>query len=1299
MTSPPCLTAEDLEGYTAGTLPPHEAKRAREHVNRCDACKQLVEEGTAHVHLLAQLRDAVEQADVGPPLQPSQMIEGYEIIRELSRGGQGVVYEALHKATKRKVALKVLVAGAYAAKPARKRFEREIELVAQLKHPNIITVFHSGVTPDGQQFCVMDYIRGKPLHKYVREKKLALEETLGLFATVCEAVQYAHQRGIIHRDLKPTNIMVDAEGSPKILDFGLAKQMAGPVDTIVSVSRQIIGTVPYMSPEQIGGNPDEIETRTDVYALGVMLYELLTGHYPYSVDGPITEVLRRVTETAPTSPRSAWTGDAGVARRLTRRVRPGECPIDGEVDTILLKALAKERERRYQSAGELARDIRHYLTGDPIEARRDSGWYVLRKALRRHKVPVAAVIVLLFLISGSAVALIKYNEQTRRLARAVEAEREAERWLYGSRIALAQIAYNDGDVTRMRELLAQCPDKLRRWEWNRLQWLADRSELTFPASEGRVLSVAYSPDGRQVVSSGSDGTLRVWATDTGKVLQRVAVPSGAFTAGGGVAQSRLEFLPVAFGPEGLVAAGSADGTVRVWDAGTGDRRATLAGHSFYITSVAFSPDGKQIASGSADTTIRLWEWNTGRLLRSFRAHDGRVLSVAFSPDGNRVVSGGEDALVKMWDVTTPEPRFTLEGHLAGVWAVAFSPDGTQVISGSEDRSINLWDAAWGRLIRPIGSHRAIVRSVAFNHDGTRIVSAGDENTIRLWTAATGTDAGAIPPRPTGRDFALKIQQLGAGGQVESLRGHEDLVRAVAFSPDGTHVVSGSRDGTVKLWNAVHTDDALTLVGHSAVICSLAVSPDGGRIVSAGFNRTPKLWDMETGEELHTLYGHRGVASRVVFSPDGARIVSGDDTGTIRVWAADTGQPIRSFSAHEGGITSLAISRYGASMVSASHDHTIKLWDADTGNLIKTLPRYDKVVWAVALDPDGRRIVSGDTSGTLIVWDLATGDAVRAFRGHTGDVYAVVFRPDGEQFVSAGADGTLKLWELGMDKELRTFRGHRGEVFAVAVSPDGMRIASGGTDRTIRLWNTDTGAELLALRGHYHEVRDVAFSPMGGRIISGSADCSLKIWDTERVPLERLRERMSIARARDHVDSLYRQHAFADEVRARIETDRTLGKPVRQAALRLTASRGDDPQLLNNGSWDVVKWPGADDKDYERALQMAEHACETDPDNPSYLNTLGVAQYRVGQHDAALDSLARSDSIFIELGQGNKLANLAAIALAEYQLGRIDDARMYLEQAREASRTRGESDPVVSRFLLSEAESLIPGPDTARPVGD
>ena len=453
MTS--CPGESELNRYHAGDLDDARAEAVRTHLAACRDCARRDAELLArHENLLRRLRavhsgerppiptaagaeatrsfpppggpgrpiaEPAHDPDARSPLPPGDMIEGYELVKELHRGGQGVVYQAVQKSTKRKVAIKVLLEGPYASQATRRRFDREIELVANLKHPNIVTVFDSGLTPDGRQYCVMDYVRGLRLDEYVRERKPPLPSLLRLFETVCHAVNHAHQKGIIHRDLKPSNILVEADGTPRILDFGLAKQLGGGEATLLSVSGQVVGTLPYLSPEVARGRSDEIDTRTDVYALGVILYELLTGQYPYPVAGEIVDVLRHITETEPLPPSKVWRSVNRETPASGRGgVRPGACPVDRDLETIVFKALAKERERRYQSALELARDLDHYLKDEPIEARRDSHWYILKKTLRRYRWAAGAVALLGLVILGSSVTLsIMY-------AAAVNSRREAE---------------------------------------------------------------------------------------------------------------------------------------------------------------------------------------------------------------------------------------------------------------------------------------------------------------------------------------------------------------------------------------------------------------------------------------------------------------------------------------------------------------------------------------------------------------------------------------------------------------------------------------------------------------------------------------------------------------------------------------------------------------------------------------------------------------------------------------------------------------------------------------------------------
>lgn len=495
-----CLNDAVLDRLHADELSPPELLSVREHLASCPECSRRNSELLAeHAKLLARLHGLT--ADATPPaaranlgdasteLWPTRTREdtpptvaavfqddsssrggfsrkdlfpGYDIVRDLGQGGQGAVYLAIQSATKSKVAIKVLRDGVHATESAQKRFEREIQLAAQLRqHPNIITVYDSGTTADGRKFYVMDYVRGQPLTKFARENRVPLDEALRIFCTVCDAVHFAHQRGIVHRDLKPSNILVDTDRKPRILDFGLAKALAGPSDADLSVEQGFLGTLPYLAPEQARGSLGSVDYRTDVYSLGVVLYELLTGHFPYKVTDAMASVLRRIAEEPPASPRKSWevqsgvSGASGASGIRRRTLRSNVCPIDDEVETIVLKALAKEPERRYQSAEELSRDIARYLRGESVDARRDSLLYRVRVGIRRRKRAflwgglAAALVIGALLTAWRAASITNATTQANVLAN------------------IAESAFTEGNFTEERILaiksqiekaLAESPD-------------------------------------------------------------------------------------------------------------------------------------------------------------------------------------------------------------------------------------------------------------------------------------------------------------------------------------------------------------------------------------------------------------------------------------------------------------------------------------------------------------------------------------------------------------------------------------------------------------------------------------------------------------------------------------------------------------------------------------------------------------------------------------------------------------------------------------------------------------------------
>ncbi|MBN4003713.1 NB-ARC domain-containing protein [Nostoc sp. LPT] len=529
----------------------------------------------------------------------------------------------------------------------------------------------------------------------------------------------------------------------------------------------------------------------------------------------------------------------------------------------------------------------------------------------------------------------------------------------------------------------------------------------------------------------------------------------------------------------MIALGDTKSEVRLRDA-KGHQLLTLEGHTNWIRSVAFSPDGEILVSGSDDKTVRLWNTTTGQFLRSLQGHKERVWSVAFSPDGKTVASSSEDKTVRLWNVHTAECWKILEKHTHWVREVAFSPDGKILASGSSDRTVILWDAHTGNYIRTLeGQHTARVRTVAFSSDGRILASGSDDHTIRLW-------------------------DIHSGKYLQTLLGHRQRVRSLAFSPEPNSriLASASEDHKVILWDIDANKRYRTLSEHTEKVWSVTFTdPEGKTLISSSDDKTVKFWDTHTGECLKTLQGYTDWAWSLVFHPSGNILISGNDDKTIKLWNLDTGES-KSLAGHSNRIRAVALSPDSSMVASGSDDQTIKLWDTQTGQHRKTLVDHFDRILTVAFSPDGRYLASGGDDKILRIWNIHSGEYRQTQENHKNWLWSVTFSPDSSILASGSEDCTIKLWDVDTGKCFKTLFGHDGWVRSVRFSPDGNTLVSGSEDHTIKLWDVTTGECIQTLKGKTGWVRTVAFSPKGRFVASAGGNPIIEIWDIKTAKLYR-----------------------------------------------------------------------------------------------------------------------------------------------------------------------------------------------------
>jgi WD40 repeat protein/serine/threonine protein kinase len=1012
---------------------------------------------------------------------PGRAIGPYQLLEQIGEGGFGVVFMALQQQpVRRKVALKVIKPG-MDTKQVVARFEAERQALALMDHPHIAKVLDAGATDTGRPYFVMELVRGIAFTQFCDDNQLMPRERLELFVAVCQAVQHAHQKGIIHRDLKPNNVLVTLnDGTPlvKVIDFGVAKALGQERltdKTLCTGFSQMIGTPLYMSPEQAEMSGQDVDTRTDVYALGVLLYELLTGTTPFDKErlkeAGYDETRRIIREEEPAKPsiRISTLGQAGSTVSAKRKSDPRRLSqlFRGELDWIVMKALEKDRNRRYDSVSSFAADVERYLHDEPVQACPPSAAYRFRKFARRNKgaLMTAAAITLTVLMAGAVSSGMIWR-----------ANQELRQTVYFQSIALAEREWSANNLSGMEQLLDTCPADLRGWEWRYLKRLRYKSLPPLRYATG-LFCLAFHPTGQCLASGSQDGVINLWDAHTGQLMLTFRVRAG-----------EPMVRSVAFSPDGQhLAAGYSDRRIRIWDVRGHQEPLDWEAHHSTVLCVVFSPNGTRLASacegGPAGGEAKVWDAAAGKEILTFRGQPQGVLTLAFSPDGRRLASGGEDKTVKVWDATTGREVWTSPEHRAPVRTLTFSPDGRSLASADGDfgelvhGEMKLWDAETWQLRRTLRGHIGYIHSIAFNPDGQRLASVGMEKNVKLWDVANGRE-------------------------ILTLRGHKLAIRAVAFSPDGCQVASASRDHTVRIWDATPLEakpgeEPLTLrVNPDGGVLGVAFHPADERLATAADD--VKLWDRRTAKKLFALPESKGCRC-IAFSPDGQRIAGGKK-GEVKVWDVRTGQILHSLGGFGNVTSAMAFSPDSRHLISAGYK-TVTVWDMATGHREDRIPAaHAAAIFGLALSPDGKSVATAGNDETVKVWDVATGHRINSLEPtHAGPPRCVAYRSDGKLLASGGVDGTIKLWDTGSWKQQGDdLRDPSGGVKALAFSPDGRLLAWGSTDATVKVWDAQT-KEIQSLRGHTSWVKSVAYSPDGEWIASASLDGTVKIWKAPPLP--------------------------------------------------------------------------------------------------------------------------------------------------------------------------------------------------------
>jgi WD40 repeat protein/serine/threonine protein kinase len=1054
--------------------------------------------------------------------EPGTRIGPYRLRERVGEGGFGVVFRAeQEEPVRRDVALKVLRAGLDSEQVA-SRFEAERQALALMDHPDIARVYDAGETADGRPYFVMEYVAGVPITEHCDADRMDLRARLHLFQRVCQAVQHAHSKGIIHRDIKPTNVLVstiDGEPAPKIIDFGIAKATGSRLTDRTLVTQHLMGTPEYMSPEQ-AASAEDIDTRTDVYSLGVLLYELIAGVSPYDptrmTSAGLVGMVEMICKESPVRPssrlRQLEEGDEVAARLRTSRAHLVR-ELRSDLDWIVVKAMEKEPALRYPTANALADDVRRYLAHEPVVAGPPSLGYRWRKLFQRNR---AAAIALIALVG---VVLLATFVNARAALRTRDARSLADRRLYVASVQAAELALGTRDVVSARRYLESAPEELRRWEWDHIAQRIDRSAWTHRRPGQRPLRIAFSPEGEEVAVKYGDGTVLLLDVATGEERSLL---------------SGLEESPgtLVFGATGRrIAAGDRSGRIMVWEVDGSRPALVLEGHTQVATQLALTSDEAVLFSGSEDGTVRVWDLEEGLLLSTF-AYDTPVGWTRLSPDERTLAVSLWDQTLRLIDPISGRERHGL--HVASeatavvpsqrfapamLSSLDFSSDGRLLATAARDGHVTVWDHEQGlRLFQD--DLPLLVRRVVFSPDNRRLACSGWDWTVALWDVSTGTrittlrdhvaDVRTVDFSPDSRrlastsfDRGIRIWNAENGAPVAHLTGHESALFGALYSPDGEHLLSYDGDGDLKCWRTRGLVDTLVLEEDGTAPGITVTAGSGnwvfdvqflrdGRICALTMDHSVKVWNPETASVEHELPA-TGTWRRLALSPDERIVATGDQRGLVEIWDLFGGERLGRFVRLRDAVGSMLFTTDGERLFTGDNSANIVLWDVESGDELANW-RLETTVRELLHSPDGEAALLLTEGGEILRLVPEPDAAPELFARLDTDIMAGSLDPTGEVLaIGCGLDHSIRLLDARTGEELARLEGHADRVSALAWLPDGSRLVSGGEDRAVRLWDPVTGEPLCYLRGHLAELRGLAVSPDGHTIVTSGQDSTIRLW--------------------------------------------------------------------------------------------------------------------------------------------------------------------------------------------------------------